>query len=659
MRLAEKTRSKQFVIAYDNFNFKDTLRDQAIGSSRSVMRNLSTAILVHTKNMPPGGLFQRQLHLERPLNFLDVVESPACGLQFDHVARAMARHFVAVAIQYLHRSAVQRVFGDDGFETRFAMPTLDVLEPRKTPVHLLCTVFENEATLRGSARVHEELYLQQLKLGSPDATSAADIGAKSANSSKDNETYLDKAPEFLEHLFLAYGDQMTTARIRGVKYGKRYARRAFDRRDWLLGPPVWFHTLQSLLHLIARTHWEPIQAGQFSRATLVHDITYLDRHGISKDSIKYHQMQPLITQGFRARICALFYRTLRSRGLLDAAVLPTLTNSAWMSQEVYPRYFDTYDHAIRSLDKDEFDSCINNVCERALSRDAWIGKGVEDYEFVTMCRFLQEALLFLELQHAVKFGDIGLLRRFVDPLAISFGGNQHQYGFEMLHLRWLLHQSDPELQRAILACSLVNERGRPDTFKSIDLVLEHINLGFAQDIKKRKNSTHDVVNTFVRGSMSHDELRKVRAAFELNFGARTNTKHSYKRTEGDTFNLAVKLDGEGCTVPQVAVNREKQFLSRDIIGVGTEILPAKLLKFNTDVVRLPETECAARRLLMNRRDDSEEGRHIEEVDAMAAEVHDSTLDAITVADQECFLDADISVSLDRHLESIIDAREST
>jgi len=44
MRLAKLP---QTVIAYDNFNFLDRVRDQVLGSSQPVMRNLTTAILVY------------------------------------------------------------------------------------------------------------------------------------------------------------------------------------------------------------------------------------------------------------------------------------------------------------------------------------------------------------------------------------------------------------------------------------------------------------------------------------------------------------------------------------------------------------------------------------------------------------------------------------
>lgn len=656
-------RDKRFVVSYDNFNFKDTVRDQVLGSSRAVMRNLTTAIAVENPHLPADGLRQDQLPYDKPLHFLNIICSPTRGLCYDGTAKAMARHFIAAALRYLHPSAIYRIFGSgdarrepDIFEKKFAMPTIDVLEAKKTPVHLLGTVLENEATVSGSARVHSEIFLEQLRLGRPDV-------AEESNDAPD-DSFLDTAPEFAEQLFLVYGDQITAARIRGVKFGQRSARRAFDRRDWLLGPPVWFHTMQALLNLIVRTHWQPDDAGQYSRATLVHDITYLDRHSISKDSFKYHQFQPLITQGFRARIAALFYQSLTSKGLLESGASQKASVAGRSSRDVYERYYDRFDAAVRKLTADEFERHVDLVCDAAFSRSAWHGKGIEDLEFVTMCRFLQEALLFMELQHAVKFGDIGLLRRLVDPLAVMFfGSDQHKYGYEMLHLRWLLHHAHVELQHAVLAGGLVNERGEEGGFLAIDIVLEFINLYFADDMKKHKNSTHNAIATFLREAYAHDELRQVQAAFELNYGKRTKSEHSYKRAEGDVFNLTVFLLLEGCTVPAQRVNHGRQFLSCDVFSVGFERLPANVAKFNVDILRLPDASGALLQLMsgMSTSGDGDDesapsmaedavGDELEAIDDGALVVHESVLDTLNIANEYCCPDADVGQVLEDHIQ---------
>ncbi len=611
------------------------MRDQVIGSSKPVMRNLTTAILVANTQVPHNGLSQRSLCCaERPLHFMDILTSH--GMRHDDIAREIARHFVAEAIEYQHPAAVRWVLADS-YRNRYPMPVLDVLPPNKTPVHLLGTVFENEASIEGTARVHEELFLKQLRLGR-----SGDNGGD-----PEDEAFLSTAREFTEQLFLAYGDQLTAARIRSVKLGQRDARRAFDRRNWLLGPPALFHVLQALLLLIVRTHWEPLK-GQYSKHTLLHDIMFLNRHGFNKGSVKYHQLQPLLTQGFRARVAALFYRQLRSNGLLDCVVEERRAGPSGGADRGYARMWDEVDAVVRRLSVDDFDRHIDAICTMAFSRDAWMGKSVENHDFVSMCRYLQEVMLFLQLQHAVKFGDVGLLDRLIDPLAVVFlGSGQSQYGYEMLHLRWILHHGDAELRRVVLACGLVNERGKADTFKAIDLVLEHINLGFARDIKTLKNSTHDVISTFIRGSLAHDELRLVRAAFEFNFGSRTNTTHTQKSPVRDVFSLAVHLDREECTVATVmdAAELEKQFLSNDVFGAGVKQLPAKIDRVNSDMSRLSRRLADRPQVLLTDGEDME-ANNDQEPDLS---VSDAARNVVESVEQDFFVTEDYSSVLDAQL----------
>jgi hypothetical protein len=55
-----------------------------------------------------------------------------------------------------------------------------------------------------------------------------------------------------------------------------------------------------------------------------------------------------------------------------------------------------------------------------------------------MYRMLQEVELFMTVRHAVKHGDIGLLRRVVDPLIIHFlGASQYNYAYEIRIARLL------------------------------------------------------------------------------------------------------------------------------------------------------------------------------------------------------------------------------
>jgi hypothetical protein len=42
----------EYVIVYDNFSFLDRARDQALGSSRNMMQNLTTSLLLRCGDYP-------------------------------------------------------------------------------------------------------------------------------------------------------------------------------------------------------------------------------------------------------------------------------------------------------------------------------------------------------------------------------------------------------------------------------------------------------------------------------------------------------------------------------------------------------------------------------------------------------------------------------
>ncbi len=102
------------------------------------------------------------------------------------------------------------------------------------------------------------------------------------------------------------------------------------------------------------------------------------------------------------------------------------------------------DTIIRIFNRTAYLQLVDDVRLTTFILNAWQGVSsksnpIEDIEFRIMCRILQEVELFLTVRHAVKYGDIGLLRRVVDLLIIYFlGASQYNYGYKMLFYRWNL-----------------------------------------------------------------------------------------------------------------------------------------------------------------------------------------------------------------------------
>ena len=199
-----------------------------------------------------------------------------------------------------------------------------------------------------------------------------------------------------------------------------------------------------------------------------------------------------------------------------------------------------------------------------------------------MCRMLQEIELFLTVRHAVKYSDIGMLRRLIDPLAVVFfGAGQHNYGREMLYYRWLLSDvSSPELQHSILSSGLVNWTGKPGGFKAVDLGLEHLNASCKIEMQAYKNSTHDVETTFDRVCLSNTWMRRLRKRVESSFGHSPSAEHTTPQASIDVRCLAISLFGNRVGYPSTA--RKTQFDSQDIFTEGIQVLRYKVDSFNSD-----------------------------------------------------------------------------
>jgi uncharacterized protein DUF6589 len=247
------------------------------------MRNMTTALLVTCPYLPQNRLTQDMFHPEKLLSYKDLIEAP--GLRRDS---NISIYFITEAVAKLHSTEVAHVFNDTSYRPQ--MPEIDRLRPYKTVMHQLGAIYEDEGTIEGTYGVHKDIWIKKLGFAEPDSSR-----------------------HFARRLWLVWGDQKTAHHIRSVKAEQRLASRKYDRRDWMIGPGAFFHVLQSFLFLMVRTHWENPQ-GKPSKATLLHDIGYWNRYGITRDNAKFHLLQPLVMQGFTARVLALWYDVLSSRG---------------------------------------------------------------------------------------------------------------------------------------------------------------------------------------------------------------------------------------------------------------------------------------------------------------------------------------------------------
>jgi hypothetical protein len=389
----------------------ETRRSEEAGHTKKML-SATTAALVLCPELPDTGLKQSMHDPTIPLEYMDIAAASLAGSEVD---LDISKSLIADAIKRIHTLGVNQVFRGNNCNRYPVFPTVSRIPVQKTEFWQFGAIFEDEGTIEGTYDVHKNIFLTQLGLRAP-------AGPTSQND------------DFRERLFLVHGDQLTAHHIRSVQREQTHASLSYDRRQWLLGVPAWFHIQMNLLNTIVRTHWASPNDEEEAHHTIQADVTMWGRSQTSRDNAKYHLMEPIVAQGFTARVTALFYAAMRRRGHLPESNSNSLERIEFVND------------AIGLLSPDQFLQLVEDVRVVALTGEAW-SIDRPDVEFRTMCRMLREVELFLTVRHAIKYGDIGLLRHLVGPLVVFFfGAAQYNYGYEMLYYYWCLSKvNTPEL----------------------------------------------------------------------------------------------------------------------------------------------------------------------------------------------------------------------
>ena len=148
------------------------------------------------------------------------------------------------------------------------MPVIDVLTPVKTVYHSLGPIPHNESSNAGNILVLENIFRHQYRL--PDST-------------------------FEKRLFLIYGDQKTTQRIRSIKEYREQAGQAYDRLQWALPVLAFFHLHINYLYIISWLHFGSPDSGQ---SMLYDAMNFWTRKKISKSKADFYALEQLIIHSF-------------------------------------------------------------------------------------------------------------------------------------------------------------------------------------------------------------------------------------------------------------------------------------------------------------------------------------------------------------------------
>ncbi|EAS29627.3 uncharacterized protein CIMG_12157 [Coccidioides immitis RS] len=153
-QLPEIAKDPHAVVVYDNFNFKNSVRDQAMGFSCFVMHNLMSAIIVVPPFLPEGGLLQSMLNVSKLVCLEDIIKS--VGITRDETSVQILSYFITHMIATVHLSAVKSVFHRSN--SMPSMPVVDCLQPSA----MFSAIFYNKGTIEGTCNIHKKVQLKKL-----------------------------------------------------------------------------------------------------------------------------------------------------------------------------------------------------------------------------------------------------------------------------------------------------------------------------------------------------------------------------------------------------------------------------------------------------------------------------------------------------------------
>ncbi|KAI0056259.1 hypothetical protein BV25DRAFT_1872872 [Artomyces pyxidatus] len=315
-------------------------------------------------------------------------------------------------------------------------------------------------------------------------------------------------------IFVWVGDQLTVERLRGlIKYRSRDVN-AFDRLDWIVPVFGWFHLEMAFANSLHKQF-----LGTNSGKGLLHAITNLERKGLASVQTKgpfYHHLDEVLLHKAEAHFRACWKVVGSVKDLRDLRAR-TPEELAALAEKLV----------------------LEHASVRALETMAQRPKGHQDDIFRNNILWNRDMLRYVELQDAIKTGDIGRMENLLPYLLFRFaGGKNHKYAVEVLELLQGLHHEWPEELRDHIRTRgwLVNMKGHGDSFLPIDLAQEHN----VKDIKvtyrsQGPNAGWDLL--FKRGP-AIPKIRMVRAHFEHLFPSlKRGISHTSPQKEKDVEKL--------------------------------------------------------------------------------------------------------------------------
>ncbi|KAI0717551.1 hypothetical protein C8T65DRAFT_804900 [Cerioporus squamosus] len=329
----------------------------------------------------------------------------------------------------------------------------------------------NQSTHDGQAQIIESL-LAQANLGDPsDFPGVHDLD---------------------DQVLLFHGDLGTGERIQGIRESRSIEQNGSRRLQYVVFVLGLFHLQMACADAIWRMYIEPKE--------LRTDPNGLYQHMCK---IRPHDSGRIGSKpGFRL-IHDLVHQCAAGRMLDVWRVEASKRNAAHSSLEKFAASQPSWED-VEALSLD----LVSTYVDKPAAKD-------EDFRNSSL--ILARLLLYVELCHAMKHGDIGRVERTFLPWVFVFKKvGKHKYATELVRIMNLLnHVYPPRLARAIRLNWLCNPTGKPDGFRAIDWLVELMNL-FTKVVYGSSGYTR-TFQLIIKQSPLIELFRTVHTLFQDNF----------------------------------------------------------------------------------------------------------------------------------------------
>ncbi|KAI0071748.1 hypothetical protein K474DRAFT_1606364, partial [Panus rudis PR-1116 ss-1] len=305
--------------------------------------------------------------------------------------------------------------------------------PVTKTTHIPCRAMDiNSSTNDGQGQILQNLFCQ------------ANIG---------DPTDLPHVIDIREHVVLVHGDLGTGERLHGIKQSRSIERKEIRRLQSAIFVMGLFHLLMAAADAIWKMFIEPKELQQDPHGLFQHAcrIRPHQTHNI-KTKPGFRLMHDLIHQCGTARMLDIWETEIHKRNSSHTS-LADFANSN-------PSWQDVVDLSLQ---------IVRTYVDKPNEKDA---------VFRNSSLILARLLLYIELAHAMKHGDIGQVElTFMDWAFIFKTVSKHKYAAALVKtVNDLRYVYPPRLARAIRLNWLCNPTGKPDGFRAVDWLVELMNL---------------------------------------------------------------------------------------------------------------------------------------------------------------------------------------